>query len=185
MIDSYSDNVDIKKIDSEVPKEMLCTICEKNMARYDIGKPPICTACLEAGTSLKEPNRVSEIAQKDIFSATDSKQGKKADIGKLRYDLIPVKAMAEIVKILTYGAKKYAPRDWERGMLFSRYYGALQRHLSAWWGGEDNDLETGISHLAHAGSCVLFLLHYSLWKRAYACFDDRPDQHMVREDIND
>ncbi len=34
------------------------------------------------------------------------------------------------------------------------------RHIFAWWGGEDKDPETGFSHLAHAGCCLLFLMEF-------------------------
>lgn len=102
------------------------------------------------------------------------KEGAKYDSGKLRYDLLPVKALREIVKIFTHGAAKYEDRNWERGIKFSRCYGALQRHLNAWWGREENDNETGITHLAHAGCCLLFLLHYIMFYKIYKKFDNRP-----------
>ena len=62
-------------------------------------------------------------------------------------------------------------RNWEKGMDWSRVYGALLRHLFSWWRGYDKDPETGLSHLAHAGCCVLFLLAYTLRNVGK---DDRP-----------
>jgi hypothetical protein len=53
-------------------------------------------------------------------------------------------------------------RNWEHGMKWSRVYGALLRHLTAWWGGEDKDPETGRSHLWHVACCVTFLLTYEM-----------------------
>ena len=97
--------------------------------------------------------------------------GHKADDGKLPYDLVPPDALEEIIKVLAFGAKKYAPRNWEKGMKWSRPFSALMRHMWAWWRGEHKDPETGISHLAHAGCCVLFLLAYE--KRVLG-EDDRP-----------
>jgi hypothetical protein len=32
--------------------------------------------------------------------------------------------------------------------------------MFAWWRGEDTDPETGLSHLAHAGCCLMFLMEY-------------------------
>jgi hypothetical protein len=61
---------------------------------------------------------------------------------------------------LPFGANKYGDRNWERGMNWSRPFAALMRHMWAWWRGEDRDPETGLSHLAHAGCCILFLLTY-------------------------
>lgn len=39
-----------------------------------------------------------------------------------------------------------------------RYFAASIRHLTAWYGGEENDDESGLSHLAHAMCCILFMM---------------------------
>jgi hypothetical protein len=85
--------------------------------------------------------------------------GRKDDNGKIRMDLIPMKAVQEIAKVLTFGADKYGSNNWQNVAPFeSRYYAALLRHLTAWRAGEVLDPETGLAHLAHAGCCLLFLL---------------------------
>jgi len=90
-------------------------------------------------------------------------EGRKFDIGKSQYGLIPPFAQEEFVKVLTYGAQKYAPDNWkfvpeaER-----RYFDALQRHLWAFKRGERNDSESNLHHLAHAMCCLAFLLEFSL-----------------------
>ncbi len=109
-----------------------------------------------------------------------STEGRKDDTGKLPWDLLPGDALEEIVKVLDFGARKYAPRNWERGMAWSRPFAALMRHMWAWWGGQDKDPETGISHLAHAGCCLFFLLGYE--KRRIGV-DDRA--RISRPDAND
>jgi len=101
----------------------------------------------------------------------DNNEGLKYDEEKLRYDLLPPELLEEVAKILTHGAKKYSPRNWEKGFTWGRPYGALQRHLWAWWNGEDRDLETGESHLSHAACCIAFLLAFE--KRGTGT-DDRP-----------
>lgn len=108
-----------------------------------------------------------------------STEGRKDDTGKLPWDLLPGDALEEIVKVLDFGARKYDRRNWESGMAWSRPFAALMRHMWAWWGGQDKDPETGISHLAHAGACILFLLSYE--KRRIGVDDrariSRPDTH--------
>ena len=84
----------------------------------------------------------------------------KNDRGKLRYDLIPACALEELVRVYTFGAGKYGDRNWEKGMNWGRVFGAIMRHLWAWWGGEDRDAETGISHVAHAAWGCFTLLAY-------------------------
>lgn len=84
----------------------------------------------------------------------------KNDKGKLRYDLMPARPLQDIVTILTLGADKYADRNWEKGFPWSRPYAALMRHLWAWWMGQDKDPEWGMSHLAHAACCLIFLMEF-------------------------
>ena len=43
-----------------------------------------------------------------------NEHGKKFDGDKLRFDLIPAVAEEEIAKILTFGAKKYGPDNWQK-----------------------------------------------------------------------
>ena len=82
----------------------------------------------------------------------------KYDDGKLPLDLFPFEALEEIAIVLQYGATKYAPHNWRGGFNWSRLFSAMMRHMWAFWKGEDIDPESGHSHLAHAGCCLLFLI---------------------------
>ena len=77
-------------------------------------------------------------------------EGVKYDTDKIKMELIPPELLTEVGKVLTFGAKKYSERNWEKGMDWGRVYGALQRHLNSWMSGEEADPETGYSHLSHA-----------------------------------
>jgi len=87
-----------------------------------------------------------------------NEQGTKFDQNKPRLELLPSDALIEIAKVLTFGAKKYSSENWRKGINYSRLMGAAMRHLLAWKDGEDKDPESGLTHLAHAGCCVLFLI---------------------------
>lgn len=95
----------------------------------------------------------------------------KSDSGKPQYDLIPPEFLEGTAVILTHGAQKYEPRNWEMGAEWSRYFSALMRHMWAWWGGENADPETGKPHLWHASCCLAFLIAYEA--RGIGA-DDRP-----------
>lgn len=87
--------------------------------------------------------------------------GEKFDDGKLRFDLLPKGALEEIVEVLGYGARKYSADNWKLVPdARSRYFAAAMRHIMAWHSGEEKDPESGLSHLAHAGCSILFLLWF-------------------------
>jgi hypothetical protein len=92
--------------------------------------------------------------------------GKKLDTEKVRVDLLPIGALIEVAKVLTFGASKYGPDNWQHVKPRRRYYGAALRHLFARGRGEKTDPESGLPHLAHAACCIMFLLS------AEVCFDD-------------
>ena len=115
----------------------------------------------------------------------DRTAGRKDDQEKIRMELIPPELPFAVGVILTSGAKKYEDRNWEKGMSWSRVFGALMRHMWCWWGGlgptRKNfalgtlDDETGHSHLWHAACCIAFLVAFE--ERQMDEFDDRPRPH--------
>ena len=90
------------------------------------------------------------------------KEPVKHDQDKPRIDLIPPQAIIDIAEVLTYGAGKYDSHNWRDngGLDYSRLYAAAQRHLLSFWDGQSLDKETGMSHLAHAACCIVFLMSY-------------------------
>lgn len=95
-----------------------------------------------------------------IVSSKDGKGGIKHDCGKERFDLIPPTPLFLLAQVYTYGIGKYDDRNWEEGLDYSRVFAAIMRHLWKWWGGEENDKESNLSHLAHAAWGCFALLEY-------------------------
>lgn len=88
--------------------------------------------------------------------------GRKDDHGKALMGCIPPNAELEIAEVLTFGANKYGRLNWskvENGEV--RYMDAALRHINAHRRGETFDEESGKSHLAHAATCLLFLIEMS------------------------
>ena len=96
-----------------------------------------------------------------LVKQVNANGGMKFDTGKLRYDLFPVEALEAIVDVLTYGANKYDDENWKKVESY-RYIGAMMRHFEAFRKGEKVDSESGRHHLAHAASCIIFLLSKDL-----------------------
>jgi hypothetical protein len=103
-----------------------------------------------------------------VTSETGGQKGRKP----ARFELIPPEALEKVARAYGYGAEKYSDDNWRKGYDWSLSYGAMQRHLNAFWAGEDTD-ESGHPHLAHAAFHVLTLLVYSTQDH-YRQFDDRP-----------
>jgi len=102
-------------------------------------------------------------------------KGRKDDQEKNRLDFIPPAATEGIGKVLTFGAKKYAPYNWAKGIAYSRIIGAIKRHLLAIEKGEDVDPESGLLHIHHIACNAAFLQTYMTYPERYKEFDDRYD----------
>jgi hypothetical protein len=86
------------------------------------------------------------------------KEGTKLDGGKSRLDLMVPEWELEVGKVLEFGCRKYADNNWQKVKgAEERYYAAARRHMLAYKMGEKNDPESGLSHIAHASCCLMFL----------------------------
>lgn len=66
---------------------------------------------------------------------------------------------------MNYGARKYEPWNWEKGISRKRLYAAACRHYHAIERGEETDPESGLSHYEH-------LAFYPM--AIFAAIDDEP-----------
>ena len=94
--------------------------------------------------------------------STDKSTGTalKFDQDKLPLHLLSTEAMNQTAAVLAFGAQKYAEHNWRKGFVWSRPLSAAMRHITAFNNGEDRDPESGLSHLAHAACCIMFLLEF-------------------------
>lgn len=82
-------------------------------------------------------------------------------------------ALLELARVAGYGADKYSDGfNYLRGFKWSLSYNALQRHILAFWSGEDMDPQMQLSHAAAAAWHCLCLLSFQL--RGIGT-DDRPE----------
>ncbi len=105
----------------------------------------------------------------------DKGEGLRYNSDKPRYDLLHPVAQAGIVSVLTAGANKYAPRNWERGMNWSTVLASLKRHIAAIELGEDYDQETGLLHIDHVQCNAHFL---SAYYKIFPQGDDRRHKYL-------
>lgn len=107
---------------------------------------------------------------------SDSPVAMRFDAGKAPMHLLPPDALLGLAKVYAFGAKKYAPRNWEKGMDWSRVYDSLIRHTLAFWAGEDLDPESGLPHVDHM---VWNAVTLSAYQKRGVGGDDRPQKADV------
>ena len=92
--------------------------------------------------------------QLDLFGKEQHESGAKLDFGKVRVSLVLLgfaRALEEVSKVGTFGAKKYTDNGWvEVPNGEQRYTDALFRHILQEARGEDIDSESSLPHAAHA-----------------------------------
>lgn len=102
-----------------------------------------------------------------VNPATGGQKGSKL----ARFDLIPAGPLWDLAEHYGRGSRKYADRNWEKGVNWSLSFAALMRHAWAFWNGEDHDEETGSKHMIavawHAFALAEFMDTHPL-------LDDRP-----------
>lgn len=70
---------------------------------------------------------------------TDPTTGAQKGSKLARFGLIPAAVLWELAEHFGKGCRKYADRNWERGYDWELSFSALNRHLWAWWNGEEFD----------------------------------------------
>lgn len=114
-------------------------------------------------SAVDEPVSTLEVR---LTSESGGQKGRKPE----RLSLLPTKGLWAIGRVFGFGANKYDDHNWRKGYPWSWSLDAAMRHLTAFIDGEDNDPESGESHIAHLGFHVLVLLE---WLETARGNDDR------------
>jgi hypothetical protein len=78
---------------------------------------------------------------------------------KVPLHLVPPSAKHFLALALADGAKKYGPYNWRDAKIsVSVYKAAAERHLDAFWDGENFARDSGVHHIAHAMACMALML---------------------------
>ncbi len=83
--------------------------------------------------------------------------GSRYNSGKLQWSLVDFNSLESMVRVLEFGAKKYSPHNWKKGLPITEIIDSMMRHLVAFSNGENIDPESGISHIGHLGCNYMFL----------------------------
>ena len=84
--------------------------------------------------------------------------GTKHDAGKPDFTFISYELLEAMAQVRAFGEKKYSFDNWKQDFKYRRSAAACLRHVYSFLKGEDNDPESGLSHIAHAACCLEHLL---------------------------
>ena len=99
--------------------------------------------------TLKYKTKGDAMTKKTKFP--EGKSGAQREkMNNLPYDLIPFEEMvSSYTRVAEFGAFKYSPWNWSKGLSRVQIIGSLLRHTWAYIRGEDKDSDSGLLHTDH------------------------------------
>jgi len=95
---------------------------------------------------------------KERLTSKDTNPKDAVGVAKVSESCIPQGVIGELAIAMQEGARKYGRHNYRiAGVRASVYFDALMRHSKAWWEGEDNDPESGASHITKAIATLVVL----------------------------
>lgn len=94
------------------------------------------------------------------------------------WSVFPRWVMLAVGRVMSVGAAKYGAFNYrETNISASVYQDAMERHMQLWFDGEDDDPETGVSHLASVIASAALLMDAQITGKLH---DDRQKTGIVR-----
>lgn len=124
------------------------------------------------GAGAAEAARAVEASQKPQQSSDPANPKDVLGLKKTPLRLFPPVALVYGAEVMRLGAAKYGLYNWrDHPVRLSVYLEAAMRHILQAAEGEDDDLESGLPHAAHAMCCMAIILD-AHWQGKL--IDDRP-----------
>lgn len=80
--------------------------------------------------------------------------------GKPKWSLLHFKSLEPLIRVLEFGANKYSPNNWKKGLDLVEIQESMQRHLAAIMDGEMRDPESGKLHMGHIMCNAMFWVYH-------------------------
>lgn len=90
--------------------------------------------------------------------------GLRFNESKVKWSLVDFDCFEDMVKVLEFGAKKYAAWNWKKGLKITEVMESLQRHQNAIAKGENLDPESKLPHIGHLQCNAMFLAYMLKYK---------------------
>jgi hypothetical protein len=125
---------------------------------------------MKNNTIIEQLNQEGDESMEVSEEINPQRQALRYNQGKLKWSLVDFKSLEGLVEVLEYGANKYAPDNWKKGMPVKEVAESLMRHLFAFLDGEDVDPESGCRHISHV-MCNAMFIEFILREKAH--YDNR------------
>lgn len=80
--------------------------------------------------------------------------------GKHKWTLVHYKSLEPLVEALEFGAEKYAPDNWKRGLNKREILDSAFRHLKDVIDGQELDQESKVRHVGHCMANLMFYTYF-------------------------
>lgn len=92
------------------------------------------------------------------FNHSDStlQKAMRFNDGKPKWSYVHYASLVPMIRVLEFGAIKYAPFNWQKPMPTTEILESMQRHLAALMDGEEVDKESGLPHMGHIQANAMF-----------------------------
>jgi hypothetical protein len=81
--------------------------------------------------------------------------------GKPKWSLINYESLIPLIRVLEFGANKYAPDNWKKEMEPKEILNSLQRHLADLMDGKTVDEESGLPLIGHIMANAMFYSYHT------------------------
>ena len=95
---------------------------------------------------------------------SDKSKADRFNDGKLKWSLVHWGSLKPLVQVLMFGAEKYSPDNWKKGLDKKEILESMTRHLTALMDGETHDPESGLHHIGHILCNAMFYSYFSIVK---------------------
>ncbi|MGV8961954.1 MAG: dATP/dGTP diphosphohydrolase domain-containing protein [Candidatus Saccharimonadaceae bacterium] len=93
---------------------------------------------------------------KEQYATAGAEAALRYNEGKPKWSLVHFGSLVPMIRVLEFGAHKYAPFNWQKPMDTREILESMQRHLAALIDGELYDEESGESHMGHIQANAMF-----------------------------
>lgn len=167
-VDTHKESPELQEVppppDARASK--ICPVCGKEFyTRKGQNRKLYCSDACKAKVKKKGPDDIirqleeeNRALKTELAVNANKSQEAKADAGKVRPTLVPLKIIWAIAAVREFGTAKYGdPDNWKK-VEPQRYKDAMARHMLSYLAGpHDKDPESGLSHLWHIACNVAFL----------------------------